>query len=445
MPADTLPPQNLAAESALIGEMLIDPEVIDVAEAIVTPDDFYADVHQDIARTLLAFRSTGRKTDAVSVAEDLVRRGCRAPGGDWMDTLADLMRSVTHVANSEYHAQIVRQKATARALIEAANAILKDAYGTDLSADEMAERAESRIFTVSERAAGSDPSELIGPAAREAFEAVVRRSEGEMRGVPTGLAELDAVLDGLQPGALNILAARPSMGKSLVALQFARHAAMNMNIPAVFFSLEMPKRDLAARLMTSMARINGHKIQTGKTLGTAEMHAWGKAFSDALACGTFWVKQANRLTPEKVLAESRRLKRRHGLGLIVIDYLQLLDPPADLDRRAPRHEQVAVMTRRLKTAAMDLDLPILCLAQLNRESEKRDNKVPRVSDLRESGAAEQDADVIMLLHRPGEYDKTTPEGHLDLFVGKNRNGPKRVLEFSIRMDCGVVEPRGIQF
>jgi replicative DNA helicase len=436
-----LPPHNATAEAALIGAMLLDPETIDEVEPVVTPDDFYRDDHGDLARVLLTLRAEGRRTDAISVIAGLERRGVKPrDGGDWGDAISEMMRQVPHVANAVYHAQIVAQHARRRAVIEAANAMLKDAYGLEHDADEVTERAAARIYAIEERGASANPSEPIGVGVDEADARMERRVGGAMSGVPTGLDELDAMLDGLQPGTLNILAARPSVGKSLLGLQFARHAAMEVGIGAVFFSLEMPKRDLAARAITGVGRIDSQRARTGD-LSRAERIAWKNACAKLKGCDRLFINDVRgRLTPERVVAEARRLKRRHGIGLVVIDYLQLMAPPADAERRAPRHEHVAAISGRLQQASKALDVPILLLAQLNRESEKREDRTPRAADLRESGAIEQDADVILLMHRPGMHDKTTPLSKLSLLVAKNRNGPQGLLEFNVDLPCGVVEP-----
>jgi replicative DNA helicase len=440
--ARLLPPQNLAAEAALLGAMLLDPDTIDDVELVVTPDDFYRDDHAEVARLMLAMRAQGRRTDTVSVHEELERRKARRPDGDdWPDFLCGLLAAVPHVANAVYHAQIVRQKAVARALIEAANATIKDAYGTDFDSDEMTERAASRIYAIEERGASANLSEPIGVGVDEADERMERRTDGEMSGVPTGLTDLDDWLDGLQPGNLIVLAARPSVGKSLLALQFARHAAMETGVGAVFFSLEMPRRDLAARAITSVSRVDSRRARAGE-LSYQERAAWKAACAKLKACDRLFINDVRgRLTPERILAEGRRMQRRHGVGLIVIDYLQLMDPPADLERRAPRHEQVGAISRRLAMASKALDMPILLLSQLNRESEKREDRTPRMSDLRESGAIEQDADVVLLMHRPGMHDPATPATKLDLIVAKNRNGPQGLLGFDVDLGCGVVAER----
>jgi replicative DNA helicase len=436
-----LPPQNLAAEAALIGAMLLDPDTIDEVEPIVSYDDFYRDDHGELCRTLLTLRATGRKTDAISVSAELERRAIKPrDGDDWLDAMAEMMRQTPHVVNAAYHAQIVAQHARRRAVIEAANAMLRDAYGLEHDADEVTERAAARIFAIEERGASANPSELIGVGVDEADARMERRLAGTMSGVPTGLDELDGMLDGLQPGNLIVLAARPSVGKSLLGLQFARYAATEHGTGAVFFSMEMPKRDLAARAISGVGRIDSQRVRTGD-LGRVERAAWKAACASLKGCDRLFINEVRgRLTPERVVAEARRLKRRHGIGLVVIDYLQLMSAPADTERRAPRHEHVAAISGRLAQASKALDLPVLLLAQLNRESEKREGGAPRLSDLRESGAIEQDADVVMLMHRPGMHDKTTPLSKLNLILAKNRNGPQGAIDFNVDLACGVVEP-----
>jgi replicative DNA helicase len=431
-------PQNTEAEAALLGACLIDPEAIDDALMVVCPEDFFSDRHELIAGALFTLRNRGEVTDAIAVAAELNRRGVYGKaGGD--DALADLLRGATHAANATYHAQIVRGHAIRREVIAAAHAILTDCYTLEHTAEELVARAEARLFAIGERGVGVKVLARIENETDDALARAARRRAGEFAGTPTGLDALDDITDGLQPGNLVILAARPSIGKTALALRLAYHAAAQAGIGTAMFSLEMSTVDLAERLMILASGVDGHAIRTGRALAPEQDRAFYHAAEQVRNCRNLWITDAAMLGPEQVLSQCRRLKRRHGLGLVIVDYLQLMNSPADVPRRASRQEQVSALSRRLKLIAGELGVPVLVLSQLNRQAEGRPDKRPMLSDLRESGAIEQDADVVLLLHRPEFYDPNDRPGEAELIVAKNRNGRTGTIRLAYRKQSAAFE------
>jgi replicative DNA helicase len=340
--------------------------------------------------------------------------------------LAEVLHSVPHAANAVYYAEIVRQKSTLRSLIHAGTEILRDAYEPTVDPREMVSRAEEKIFAVHDQRS-TDQITNIHDLLIEAFDRIDARLEhGEGVGAPTGFQDLDNLTGGLHESEFVILAARPSMGKTAFAVNIAENVAIDSNVPTLFVSLEMARIELAQRMLCSQGRIDANKFRTG--FMSAEDRKKLVEASAKLSKSPFFVDDTPARTCTEIAACARRLKRKNGLGLIVIDYLQLIQPD---DPRDPRQEQVAKMARRLKALARELKLPILCLAQLNRQTEQggKEGHRPKLSHLRESGAIEQDADVVMFIHRE-EYYHTREEameqnicGQADIIVAKQRNGP----------------------
>ena len=339
--------------------------------------------------------------------------------------LAEVVHSVPYAANAVYYAEIVRDKATLRALIHASTEILRDAYEPTLDPREMVSRAEEQIFAVHDQRS-TDQVTTIHDLLVEAFDRIDARLEhGEGVGVPTGFQDLDNLTGGLHDSELVVLAARPSMGKTALATNIAEYVAIEANVPTLFVSLEMARLELAQRMLCSQGRIDANKFRSGFLSGedrTKLVEASAK-----LGKAPLFVDDTPARTCTEIAACARRLKRKQNLGLIVIDYMQLIQPD---DPRDPRQEQVAKMARRLKGLARELKIPVLCLAQLNRQVEQgKEGHRPRLSHLRESGAIEQDADVVMFIHRE-EYYYTREEaqekgiaGQADVIVAKQRNGP----------------------
>jgi replicative DNA helicase len=413
-----LPPQNLEAEQGVLGSILLDNDVLHDVVGLLDVDHFYRDNHQILYRAIRDLYDLGKAIDAITISDELIRRDqFKAIGGD--EFISQILGSVPHAANAKYYAQIVRQTAVSRALIESANHILQDGYSNNFTAEELLEDAERRIFAIAEDQSSSETVELRD-VVTQAMDRIAARSEARhpISGVPTGYYDLDDITGGLQPEQLIILAARPSMGKTAIALNICDHAAVTSKIPVLFVSLEMGRVELAERLLCARSKVDGHKLRTGQNLGTREMTLLGKGY-DELRASPMFIDDSSSRTMLQITANARRLKLRQSIGMIVVDYIQLIDSD---ESRDSRQEQIAKISRRLKTLAREMKLPVVALSQLNRAVENREDRRPRMADLRESGAIEQDADMILLLHRPEYYDANDQPGIAEVIVAKNRNG-----------------------
>jgi replicative DNA helicase len=421
---DRLPPQNLDAEKGVLGSILLDPDLADDVALVVRPEDFYAEANEKLYRHLLAMHDEGSRIDSTLLLERLRSAGDleRIGGAAY---LAEVLHAVPYAANAVYYAEIVRAKSTLRALIHASTEILRDAYEPTLDPREMVGRAEEMIFRVHDERS-TDQVTSVQNVLVEAFERIDARLEhGEGAGVPSGFTDLDTMTGGLHESELVILAARPSMGKTAFATNIAENVVIKSNVATLFVSLEMARLELGQRLLCSQGKIDANKFRSG-FLSKEDRQKLVEA-SAKLGQAPLFIDDSPSRTCTEIAACARRLKRKNNLGLLVIDYLQLIQPD---DPRDPRQEQVAKMARRLKGLARELKIPILCLAQLNRQMEQgKEGHHPRLSHLRESGAIEQDADVVMFVHRE-EYYHTREEamekgisGQADIIVAKQRNGP----------------------
>jgi replicative DNA helicase len=418
MLADRLPPQNLEAEQGVLGSVLLDNDVLHDVVPLLKVEDFYRDTHQTLYRTIRDLYDLGKAIDVITLAEELTRRDqFKAIGGD--ETLAQIVNCVPHAANARYYADIVRQKSISRELIECANEILRDGYSNNFTAEQLLEAAEQRVFNIAEDQTKGDTIELKD-VLQDAMERIGLRAESKhpITGVATGYFELDDITAGLQPEQLVILAARPSMGKTALALNICEHAAVDLNIPVLFVSLEMGQMELAERILCSRSKVDGHKLRTGQGIGPKELTMLGNGFQ-ALRLAPLFIDDTPSRNMLQVTANARRLKLRQNLGLIVVDYIQLIDSE---ESRDSRQEQIAKISRRLKGLARQLKVPVIALSQLNRAVENREDRRPRMADLRESGAIEQDADLVLLLHRPEYYDPNDQPGIAELIIAKNRSG-----------------------
>ena len=419
-PEDRLPPQNIDAEQGVLGGVLRDNEWLHEVVLTLRPEDFYRDSHQIIYRAIRDLYDKHRPVDAIILADELARRDeYDRIGGD--EALAQLLDSVPHAANTKYHALIVREKSVARQVIEGANEILREGYSGTITADDLLESAERRIFQINEEHATGETVE-IRDVVTEAMDRIALRSEEKhaVTGVPTGLLDLDDITGGFQGSQLIVLAARPSMGKTALALNICDHAAIDRGAGVLFASLEMGQLELAERLLCSRSKVDGDKLRKGKGLGTREMKQLGEAY-DILRPAPIFIDDTPARNMVQIAANARRLKHRNGIGMIVVDYIQLIEPEHG-EGRESRQEQISKISRRLKTLARELDVPVIALSQLNRAVENREDRRPRMADLRESGAIEQDADLVLLLHRPEYYDPNDQPGIAELIVAKNRNG-----------------------
>jgi replicative DNA helicase len=416
---DRLPPQNAEAEKAVLGSMLRDNNVIPDVVRIVRPDSFYSDAHQKIFQAILDLHDAAKAVDLVILADTLQRRGQLEDVGR-AAYLAELWDASPTAANAEYYALIVRDRAVMRNLIHVSTEILRDSYDQAQPADELLETAERRILEVAQLGLTGQTYELKDALA-EAYARIDARAMGEhhsISGLATGYLDLDEITAGLQNSELIIIAARPSVGKTAFALSVVRNIILQERVPVFFVSLEQSRIELAERLLCSQAQVDSHKLRKGYLSGE-DMNKVVEA-GGVLRDAQLFIDDTPGQNMLRIAANARRLKLRHNLKLVVVDYLQLIEPD---NRRDPRQEQVAQISRKLKFLARELEIPVVALAQVNRSSEDRQDHRPRLADLRESGSIEQDADTVMLLHRPDRYEPGQSEGLVEVIIAKQRNGP----------------------
>jgi replicative DNA helicase len=417
--ADRLPPQNRDAERSVLGSMLRANGVIGDVIQIVHKDSFYADAHQKIYEAATTLYNRGHPVDLVTLAELLNEQKLIEDVGGYA-YLAELWDAAPTAANAEYYARIVRDKSVVRHLIHASTEILRDAYDQAQPADELLEAAERKILDIAQMGI-TGRTFTIEQVLHEAYDRIDARSQrGQMSisGLSTGFIDLDDKTAGLQNSELIIVAARPSVGKTAFALGITRHVAVEEGQPVFFVSLEQSRVELAERLLCSQARVDSHKLRKGH-LSSDDMQKL-LAAGDVLGKVKLFIDDTPGQGMLRIGANARRLKLRHDIRLVVVDYLQLIEPD---NRRDSRQEQVANISRRLKFLARELQIPVVALAQVNRSSEDRQDHRPRLADLRESGSIEQDADTVMLLHRPELYEPGQHEGIIEVIIGKQRNGP----------------------
>jgi replicative DNA helicase len=399
--------------------MLRDNVVIGDVLQILRPDNFYLDAHQKICQAVTSLYDQGHPVDLVVLAEELkTRKQIEDIGG--YGYLGQLWDAAPTAANAEYYARIVRDKAIIRHLISSSNEILRDAYDQAMAADELLESAERKILDVAEMGI-TGQTFTLAQALTEAYDRIDTRQQNDqtsISGLPTGFIDLDEKTAGLQNSELIIMAARPSHGKTALAMNIARHVAVEDNQPVFVVSLEQSRIELAERLLCCQARVDSHKLRKGH-LSSQDMQKLIEA-GGVLRNAPLFIDDTPGQGMLRVAANARRLKLREKIKLVVIDYLQLIEPD---NRRDSRQEQVAHISRRLKFLARELQIPVMALAQVNRSSEDRTDHKPRLADLRESGSIEQDADTVMLLHRPEMYEAGQHEGVLEIHIAKQRNGP----------------------
>jgi replicative DNA helicase len=418
----------------VLGSLLLDPDLCDEVAMIVRPADFYQPHHQSLFSHLLAMHNDGLRIDAMLLVERLRKfNDLESVGG--ISYLGEVADSVPTAANAVHYAQIVRDKATLRSLIHASTEILRDAYDQSLDSREMLSRAEEKVFRILEEQGTGDLASLED-VLHEALKRIDDRLQkgGGVGGMPTGYTDLDSMTGGLHEGELVILAARPSMGKTALATNIADHVAVEGQRTTLFVSLEMSRLELAERMICANGRINGHKLRNGFISPTDRAKL--VTTTAAMSTAPLFIDDTPSRTMTEIAATARRLKRREKLALVVIDYLQLIEPDNSKD---PRQEQVAKIARRLKALARELKVPVLCLAQLNRQAEVSKDNRPRLSHLRESGAIEQDADVVMFVHRDEYYmtndeDRQRVAGQADIILAKQRNGPTGDLKLAWLQD-----------
>jgi replicative DNA helicase len=411
-----MPPCNLEAELCTLGCLLLDNSVIDELSVLLVPEDFFRDSHQVLYRSILELHSGGSPADPMTVLDHLERRGVLGDAGGERAIRAAL-EAPPHAGNAAYYASIVRQKAVARRLIDQANATIRECYSNTYDADELQEMAESRLYAIGDAQVSGGVS-YSSEALDEFAARLERRMMGEVTGLSSGIKVLDEITDGFQPGSLTIVGARPSMGKTALALNIVDHVAVELGVGVLFVSMEMSRGDLLERMVCTRAEVDSKSVRNAFVLKDHQLRQIREA-SDVFRGHRFHIDDGGGQTVGKICANARRLKSRHGIGLVVVDYLQLVEGD---QAGESRQEQIGKVSRRLKQLAMELDIPVVAVSQLNRQAEAREDHRPRMSDLRESGAIEQDADVVMLLHRPEYYDENDHPGLAELDIAKNRNG-----------------------
>jgi replicative DNA helicase len=419
-------PHNLEAERSVLGAILIQNDAYDTAVEVLRPEDFYRDAHRRIFDKIIALAERRVAVDFVTLKDELGRAGeLDTVGGPAY--VASLVDGVPRATNVEYYAKIVKEKAVLRNLIAAANTILLDAYEADQEAADILDRAENSIFQIAEGGIRRGFVSLYD-LAQESVEAIQKAHEEKklVTGVPTGFDDLDDLTSGFQRGDLIIIAARPSMGKTSLALNIAQHAGATKGLTVGVFSLEMSREQLFLRMLSSEAQIDGHKLRTGY-LHTDD---WGR-LTEALGVlgqAQVFIDDSPGIGVLEMRAKSRRLAAEHGLHMVIVDYIQLMQGRGRFENRT---QELGAISRALKGLAKELNVPVVVLSQLSRGPESRADHRPQLSDLRESGALEQDADVVILIYREDRYNpQAENEGIAEIIVAKQRNGPTDTIKLA---------------
>lgn len=417
------PPQDLAAEQSVLGGMMLSKDAIADVVEILRGRDFYRPAHETIYESLLDLYGRGEPVDAVTVSAELTKRGeiARIGGAPYLHTL---ISSVPTAANASYYAKIVQERAIMRRLVEAGTKIVQLGYSNEGDVDEVVDSAQAEIFQVTERRVSEDylPLNALLESTLDEIESIGSRG-GQMSGVPTGFTDLDELTNGLHGGQMIVLAARPAIGKSTLGLDLARAASIKHGLTSVIFSLEMGRNEITMRMLSAESRVPLHHMRSG----TMVEEEWGRLARrmGEISNAPLFIDDSPNMTMMEIRAKCRRLKQRHDLRLVIIDYLQLMSSGKKVESR---QQEVSEFSRQLKLLAKELDVPVVAISQLNRGPEQRTDKKPMLSDLRESGSIEQDADMVILLHREDAYDREHPrQGEADLIVAKHRNGQTKTV------------------
>jgi replicative DNA helicase len=415
------PPQDMAAEQSVLGAMMISKDAIADVLEVIRGVDYYRPAHESIHDAIIDLYGRGEPADMVTVAGELQRRGelQKIGGAPYLHTLA---ANVPIAANAGFYAEIVREKAILRRLVNAGTKIVQIGYAGEGEVDHIVDEAQAEVYSVTDRRKAEDyvPLGDIMDSVLDEIEAIESREAG-IYGVPTGFADLDELTNGLHAGQMIVVAARPAMGKSTLALDLCRAASIHNNLASVFFSLEMTRSEITMRLLSAEARVPLNHIRNGK-MSTEEWERLARHVAKVSSAPMF-IDDSPNMTMMEIRAKARRLKQRHDLKLMVIDYLQLMTSGKKVESR---QLEVSEFSRQIKLLAKELEIPVIALSQLNRGPEARADKRPMMSDLRESGSIEQDADMVVLLHRDDVYEKeSTRPGEADLIVAKHRNGATR--------------------
>jgi replicative DNA helicase len=416
---DRTPPQDIAAEQCVLGAMMLSKDAIaDVVERL-REEDFYMPAHQTVYRIVLDLFSRGEPADAITVSAGLLASGelQRIGGAPYLHTL---VASPPLTANASYYAQIVRDASMRRRLVEVGSRIVQTGYSGEGEVDELINAAQAEVYEITQRTTAEDYaplSDLLEGVYTEMES--IKNHTGDIIGIPTGFADLDKLTNGLHPGQMIVVAARPAMGKSTLGLDFARSCSIKHGLTSAIFSLEMSRNEIVMRLLSAQGELPLHHMRSG----TLNEQQWTRMVNtmSAVSNAPLFIDDSPNMSMMEIRAKCRRLKQQNDLRLIVIDYLQLMSSGKRVESR---QQEVAEFSRALKLLAKELEVPVIAISQLNRGPEQRTDRRPMMSDLRESGSIEQDADVVILLHREDAYEKDSPRmGEADLIVAKHRNGP----------------------
>ncbi|WP_369602768.1 replicative DNA helicase [Hahella sp. SMD15-11] len=417
------PPHSNEAEQSVLGGLMLDNSTWDHVSDLITSQDFYRVEHRLIFEAISRLANESQPLDAITVSQELERRGELEKAGG-LAYLSELARNTPSAANIRAYADIVRERAVLRRLITAANEIQEQAYNpAGLKSEEILDEAERKVFQIAEDRPNQGGPEKVAPVLVKTLEKIQQlyEQEASITGVTTGFKDLDDMTAGMQPSDLIIVAGRPSMGKTTFAMNLVENALMKTGLPTLVFSMEMPADSIVMRMLSSLGRIDQTKVRTGKL----DDEDWPRLTSaiNLLKDKPLYIDDTPALSPTEMRSRARRVAREHGgkLGLIMVDYLQLMRVPGNNEGRTA---EISEISRSLKALAKELDCPVVALSQLNRSLEQRPNKRPVNSDLRESGAIEQDADVIIFIYRDEVYHEDSPDkGIAEIIIGKQRNGP----------------------
>lgn len=427
---DKLPPQNLDAEQSVLGAILIDNNALTRTLEIIDPDDFYKLSHRKIFFSMIELFDKNEPIDLITLTDQLKKDNeLEAVGG--IAYLSLMVNMVPTAANVKYHSHIVREKALLRGLLRSANEIASKVYEDNFDAEDLVDFAERSIFKISDKrikASFVSMKEVI----KDSFEMIEHLYDKKetVTGVPSGFRDLDDLTTGFQKGDLIIVGGRPSMGKTAFALNVAQHVGLQMKEPVAIFSLEMAREQLAIRMLCAEAMVNSNSIRKG----FIKKEDWHKLTSAAsnLTGAPIFIDDSSGITVLELRAKARRLKIEHGLSLIIVDYLQLMRGKGSFERR---EQEISDISRSLKALAKELSVPVIAVSQLNRSVEARRPPKPILADLRESGAIEQDADVILFLYRDEVYNKEAKRGHSEIIISKQRNGPTGTVDLAFISTC----------
>ena len=425
---ERVPPQNIEAEQAVLGAMLIDKEAIAKATEVLSADDFYREAHRVIFSAMLELYNKNEAVDMVTVTE-ILKRDNKLEDIGGIAYITSLANVVLTAANVKYHAEIVAEKSVLRQLVRVSTEIAAMGYEANEDVGTLLDTAESRILEISNRKKKTDFT-AINDVLMDSVQSIesLLQNKGGLTGLPAGFADLDKLTSGLHPSDFIILAARPSMGKTALALNIVQNVALRAHKviggeprSVAFFSLEMSKEQLVNRMLCAEAGIDSQRLRVGEMHDEDWTHLWDAC--DTMSRAKIYIDDTAGITAMEMRSRARRLKAEHGLDLIVVDYLQLMQGSGKRNNSGDRQQEVSEISRSLKALARELDVPVLALSQLSRSVESRQVKRPMLSDLRESGSLEQDADIVAFLYREDYYNPDTENKHTELIIAKHRNGP----------------------